>query len=439
MATHGSSPEAVAALRAAISGFLMERLQPKLDKLKPDDPNDHAARQKLIAEHQLVAWVADAARRVGQIQQVTHAVKFTHPSSEGSSLSSTGNPAAGESMIGTHLLGSEAAGDVVGNAAALDVYKFLRIEVAGRTLLERAIAGDAALAEALSSDATEAASWMAAFARLPEPKGGPASHTLARQVFWPLEDGAYHLLAPLFSSPLAHAMYRRVNDERFSDEAQAARDARRAGRPHPKGYRDFPHLVIQSFGGSKPQNISQLNSERHGENFLLASLPPVWNSPLTRPPRHTETVFGKYFERRGEVRRVANALRDFLRRTARAGSNVRIRDTRAEMVIALCSEVQQMAAEIRYDVAPGWTRGEDCRLNRAEQCWLDPARGDWDEAFAADRQRGDWQDEVCRRFAVWLNNRLKTDLTLFGDPEADAWRTALGEELKQLREELDHD
>lgn len=432
-----ASPEAVrrdaAHIRNAIAGFLQGRLQPKLDKLK--DSEDEA-RQKLIFDHQPAVWIADAVRRVGQIQQVTHAVKFTHPSADGSSLSSPGNPAAGPLTVGSHCLGAETLSDVVGNAAALDVYKFLRITVDGRTLLERAISSDPAFAEALSENVAKAAEWMEAFAGLPAPKGRPASHKLAKQIYWPVGEGAYHLLGPLLSSSLAHVVHKRIGDDRFSDEAKAARDARRAGKAHPHGYRDYPNLVIQSFGGSKPQNISQLNSERRGENYLLASLPPVWKSPAVRPPLKVETVFARYFERRKEVRRLTDVLRDFLRRVADAGTNIRIRETRADLVAELCSEVLHMGAELRAYLPPGWTTGTDCQLNLAEQCWLDPERGLHDPDFAAHVRLGDWKDEVCLRFGNWLNARLQTDKTHFGGAEALAWQSALGSELTMLREEL---
>lgn len=422
-------------IKAEIARFIREdRLQPKLDKLKDGDDE---ARQKLLANHQPATWIADAVRRVGQIQQVTHAIKFTHPSADGSSLSSPGNPDADALLVGSHSLGAQALPDVVGNAAALDVYKFLRLAVDGRTLLERAIGRDPAFAEALSDDTAKAAEWMEAFARLPEPKGRIASHKLAKQLYWPVGDGAYHLLAPLLSSPLAHAVHKRISEDRFSDAAKAARDARRAGKAHPEGYRDYPNLVIQSFGGSKPQNISQLNSERRGENYLLASVPPVWESPAIRPPLKIETVFSRYFERRREVRRLSDALKDFLRRVADSGTNIRIRETRADLVAELCGEALHMAAELRTYLAPGWTAGAECQLNLAEQCWLDPARGMGDEDFAAHCRRGDWKDEVCLRFGNWLNARLQTDKTHFGGLEALAWQSALGNELKLLREELD--
>ena len=424
-----ATQDVAARIRSTIVAFLQERLQPKLKY------GDDEARQKLIAEHQPAIWIADAARRVGQIQQVSHAIKFTHPSADGSSLSSAGNPLAGALELGTHSLAGDGAPDVVGNAAALDVYKLLRLNVDGRSLLERAIVRDPAFVEALSEDAAQAVEWMEAFATLSDPKGKPASHKLAKQLYWPMGDGAYHLLAPLLSSPLAHAVYQRISEDRFSETAKTAREARRAGKPHPQGYRDYPDLAIQSFGGSKPQNISQLNSERRGQNFLLASMPPIWRSAAIRPPLKIETVFGRYFERRSEVRRLVEGLKKFLRRVADVKSNIRIRATRQQMVADLCDQALQMAAELR-ELEPHWSAGTECRLNLDEQCWLDLERCLMDEEFAAYYRRGDWQDEVCRRFANWLNGRLKTDKTLLGSPEASEWKSLLEQELKMLREDL---
>jgi len=423
-------------IRSAIQTFLAERLQPKLDKLKPDE---HEARQSLIEAHQPATWIADAAKRVGQIQQVTHAIKFTHPSANGSSLSHGGNPAADRLEVGSHSLGAETAADVVGNAAALDVYKFLRLRVDGRSLLERAMARDPALLAALDEDEAVAAAWAEAFAALPQPKGQPASHKLAKQLYWPLAEGGYHLLSPLLASPLAHALHGRISQDRFSDAAKAAREARRNGKPHPEGYRDYPDLAIQSFGGSKPQNISQLNSERRGENLLLAALPPLWESPTLRPPLKTDSVFLRYYPYRREVRRLAGVLKDYLRSVAHRRSNVHMRYTRASLVSELVDEVLNMAAELHRGLEPGWTAQPDCQLRLAEQRWLDPQRGETDETFTARIHGDDWKDEVCKGFANWLNSALQTDRTAFGEAEAREWDQILKPELKLLREELADD
>lgn len=436
MAQSEPATEDNAHIRSAIQSFLAERLQPKLDKLKPDE---HEARQALIETHQPATWIADAARRVGQIQQVTHAIKFTHPSANGSSLSHEGNPAADRLEVGSHSLRAETVADVVGNAAALDVYKFLRLHVDGRSLLERAIAHDPALLAALNDDETVAAAWTEAFAALPQPKGQPASHKLAKQLYWPLADGGYHLLSPLLASPVSHALYTRISQDRFSDEAKAAREARRNGKPHPEGYRDYPDLAIQSFGGSKPQNISQLNSERRGENMLLASLPPLWESPALRPPLKTDSVFLRYYPYRREVRRLAGVLKEFLRSVAHRRGNMHMRYTRATLVAALVDEVLNMAAELRRGLEPGWTAQPDCQLRLAEQRWLDPERCRLDDAFAARTQGDDWKDEVCKGLANWLNSALRTDKTAFGEVEAREWVGILKQELTLLREELADD
>lgn len=428
-----SPPDPGGPLRAAIADFLRERLQPKLDKLKADDEPQRA---QLLTDYRPENWLADAARRVGQIQQVTHALKFTHPDARGSSLYAPGNPQAGEFQVGTHTLGDALAADVVGNAAALDVYKLLRLSVDGKTLLQRAIDRDPALAAALSDDAQEAGQWMEAFASLPQPKGRPASHKLAKQLYWPLADGRYHLLAPLFPTALVHVVWGTIREDRFSDAAKAARDARHAHAPHPHGYREYPQLAVQKFGGTKPQNISQLNSERYGENYLLPSLPPAWHSDPVHPPLRMASVFDRLFGNRPRVRDLTRILRDFLAGVENAPTNLRIRDKRAELTGYLCDELLLFAAEL-HELEPGWSLDPECRLNADEQCWLDPRRAGHDEPFAALRRGSDWQEAVCRRFGNWLNARLTTAHTPMGQAEAAHWADAIDRELRMIRLELD--
>ena len=91
-----------AQIQQAINGFIGQRLSDKLDKEKNEDK-----RQALHESHQPATWIADAARRVHQIQLVTHAVKYSHPDARGSSLCVTGDCAAGDSLVGTHTLNKQ--------------------------------------------------------------------------------------------------------------------------------------------------------------------------------------------------------------------------------------------------------------------------------------------------------------------------------------------
>ena len=434
-------PPSTADIKAVITQFLAERLQPKLDKIAEDD---NEQRERLREAHEPNTWIADAARRVGQIQQVTHAIKYTHPDARGSSLYSTGNPHAADTEVGTHTLGMDLAADVVGNAAALDVYKFLNLRLGERSLLDLAVAGEPALADAFSDNPEEAKAWMTAFATLPDAKSETASHKLTKQVYWPLGDGNYHLLAPLFPTSLVHGLWKTVREHRFSDAAKAAREARKAGVAHPHGFHEYPELAIRSFGGTKPQNISQLNSERYGENYLLPALPPTWQSPAIRPPFAVGSVFDRTFGNRPRVRERVRTLRAFLERVAHY-NNIQIRDKRAELTADLCDEALLYAAELRDavesgELTAGWTQDARCQLNRAEQLWLDPLRRHLDADFARDYQRDEWPDDICRRFGNWLNARLTTEKLPMSTVEAEHWRGVLEKEMRLLRRELaDHE
>lgn len=427
-------PGLVHSLQAAIHGFLQARLADKLAALKTGDAE---TRTRLQQEFLPEPWLADAARRAGQIRQVTHALKFTHPDAKGTSLQAGGNPQAGEGLIGTHTLTADLATDVVGNAAALDVYKFLRIEVAGQTLLARAVAADPALMAALPCDAATARQWLDAFAVIARVPENQSSHKFARQVYWPLGDGQYHLLAPLFPTSLAHAHWRTIQEDRFGEPARAAREAHRQQRVHPNGYREYRDLVVQKFGGTKPQNISQLNSERRGEHYLLAAVPPLWNAPRQQAPLGVESIFDRRFGQRPAVRQLLRVLGEFLLRVQQV-NNVHIRETRRSLVAQICDELLNYAATLQA-LEPGWSQHADCRLNDDEQCWFDPGRAMHDAAFAAMRQRGDWQAGVCKRFALWFNARLDSArLPMDADTSAH-WQSVLADELALIRTELQTD
>jgi CRISPR-associated protein Csy1 len=419
--------------RTIIHDFVADRLQAKLDKLKPDDADK---RTELLEAHQPSAWIADAAVRVAQIQLATHTLKPLHPDARGTNLHLSEFIKDTEELVGTHSLSGVLENDIVGNAAALDVFKFLALEHCGASLIDRVASRDPAIIAALSDDEAEATAWVEAFAAIKEIKGVPASHTLAKQVYFPLPQGGYHLLAPLFPTSLVHAVHATIREDRFGEAAKAARDAKKEGQAFAHGFREYPELLIQKFGGTKPQNISQLNSERRGENWLLPSKPPIWRTTLLRPPFGTESIFDGALTRTRTIRDAAKRLQEFLQNTAH--NNVAIREARARMVAEICDEVLQYAALLR-DLDPGWTADERCRLHEAEQLWLDPLRTLDDEAFKARRVWADWPVEVSQRFANWLNVAIASDRVRLGEAEAAQWTSDLHSELRLFKEVLEDD
>lgn len=425
------------ALTALITNFIQQRLTDKLDKLQADDPK----REQLTAQYQPVAWLADAARRVSQLQLVTHPLKSTHPDARGSSLFVAPDSLPARPEVGTHALPGFAS-DVVGNAAALDVYKFLKLEHDGQTLLSLLQAGDADLLAALSDDADQATAWCEAFCSITQPAGGPASHSLAKQVYWPVspddfppdahDPGHFHLLSVLNSSALSHWLYGRIQAHRFGDEAKAARQAKRDGVDHPHGYHDYPSLAEEKKGGTKPQNISQLNSERKGSNYLLASLPPQWDRSLTRPLYGVDSLFVPFGSQPG-VRRLLRELRDYLGTQPPEANNRHIRQRRDAWLDELFGELLQFGAAYSHSLPKGWSADSACRLPLYEQCWLDPYRAEDDADFKLAYQWQDWPAQLAERFAHWLNARL-------GEQRLSRHQLSLGEaEFHYWQRELAHD
>jgi len=413
--------------RTAIADFIQVRRETKL-KGKEDDA-------EAAAKYEYGTWLADAAHRVSQIQAVTHVLKATHPDARGSSLHAAPGTLPQHGEIGSHLLGEAFVEDVVGNAAALDVFKFLKVEVDGRRLLDWMQAEDADLKSALSDDDAIATEWMSAFASLVRPDAEPISHPMAKQVYWlvgddPLEDSQYHLLQPLFSSALAHAVHADIQEARFGEANKEARQAFREKKPFDAPYRDYRNLVARKLGGTKPQNISQLNSERGGINYLLPSLPPpAWQPSGLNLLKQASAFDGLIWF--GGMRELVRTLSDFL--DGDPAPTMETRRHRETIEQAIAQEMAMFGAAVRGQYQVGWTRDNACDLPRCEQLWLDPYRSELplrdepalraqDEDFNAAYERGDWADEVAGRFGDWLNARLHAaGLVDVSPPERRHW------------------
>ncbi len=436
-----------AGYRALIDAFLQERLQAKLDKLKPDDPSP----EELIASFARDAWLASAARRVEQIQAVTHSLKPIHPDARGTNLYVEPAKLSSLAELGSHALGERFAGDVVGNAAALDVYKLLKLEVHGRSLLAALLTQDADALHALHEDPAQAQALRDAFVSLTQPRAeGPSSHTLAKQLYWltgaeACADADYALLAPLYATSLAHAVHAQIHEDRFGESNKAARQARRERKAHGGIYHYYPDLAVQNMGGTKPQNISQLNSERRGVNYLLSSLPPRWNPTEKRLPVHAASVFERLFSASIEVRQTVHALRQFIE--SDPVPNLATRQRREAMMDTLLDELVSMAAELQQ-LPPGWTLHDPeqrfATLNRDEQLWLDPLRAELptETEFAQEWLRLDWPEAIGRRFSRWLNEQLRGKLHL-SDVEFREWKKELltdedgfKQQLREVRAQL---
>lgn len=333
--------------------------------------------------------------------------------------------------IGTHTLDDRFVEDTaVKDAKHLDVFSFLKQPFEGRRLIDWIRDDDPQLRQALHADPSVAYTWIEEFKKLVRSNDAPVSHPLAKQIYWcvrddPTEDGNFSLLQPLFASSLAHAIHVEINDARFGEANKEARQAHRERKPSDTGYREYRGLVTRKLGGTKPQNISQLNSERGGVNYLLASLPPHWKSE--KRPRSLLGINSaiERFAYFGEVRSLVRHLAKFL--LSEPPSNVETRKQRECLEEAIGLELPVFAATIRASFEAGWTRDEACGLPQCERLWLDPDRTELplregheeeDQAFIDDYHFADWPSEIADGFGNWLTARLhEAGLKAVGDSE----------------------
>ncbi|MFM4721191.1 type I-F CRISPR-associated protein Csy1 [Aeromonas bivalvium] len=389
-------------LSSAIDDYISARLEAKPDKWPSKGD-----------------WLDDAAKRAKQITLVTHAPKFTHGDARGIGARVEGQE--GEGFLSTASLATPAI-DVIGNAAALDVANLLLLEADGKRLVDQIQDGDASSLAVFTKDKVQLETWCDG---LSQALVGSTltTHTLAKQTYFPVDEG-YHLLSPLFASSLCHALYQRIEQARFGDEAKAAREARRKNECSDLSVVDFPHLAEQHFGGTKPQNVSLLNSKRYGRAYLLSCQPPTWQDRLTAP--ENQEHFWKRYEHR--VAATLGELNRFLKSVEQADNNDAIKQRRADLVDDLVGALLNYGAELRT-LPSGWSRAMAEPLNEAFCRWLDPI----DSQALSDEEA----NQIALAFGRRLNQRLQKRLTHVGDAELHVWRRLLARQLRLLKQDLE--
>lgn len=423
-----------------VTAHLAERRAEALSKIKGSDTKAENRRAEIHGSenYQLPALVNAAIQSAGQIQLASHLLKPTYPDAKvrlTTNLKVRPSSLPKTLEVGSHVLNDATHPDTTGNGAYVKkIYELERLLSApfeNRSFLDWLMDNDVEVAIALGCVGDNASSIRAILIALFDARcEASASHRMAKQLYWLVgndahDDHAFHLLAPLYPTLLVHRVYQQLQEDRFSDDAKAARVARNAGNYHPRPVREYPKLATQKLGGTKPQNISQLNSERRGDNCLLASIPPIWKSEDVRPLLRVGSLF-KVYGRRRAVAQQARALRLFLQ-----GDPPRNEPTRRqvrEWVQSLIDELVLFQAEL-FTLAPGWSQADECQLSADQRAWLDP-QGQGPGAIDQD----DAADAVAADFARWVNAQLSDPLPV-GDPEFLFWRKLAREQFAAYERE----
>lgn len=373
-----------------IKAFLDDRkaawLKAKLNTSQSADEQaqlQHEANEKFA----LANWLPDAARRAGQLTMVSHPGKFSHPSAKTSSIIAN-NPRANDGYLRTGNIAYDL--DVFGNAAAMDVYKFLNLSMDdGKTVLAHLEADSPEITRLFTLSTASYDDLKRGFLSIKQLDSVGKTDHLVKQVYFPVADD-YHLLSLLTPSGLLTQLKTRIDAMRFSDAAKAAREAKKKNEYHAEGCDDVLELTVTAFGGTKPQNISVLNNQNAGRAYLLASTPPILQKRQIRLPIYDffrNSLRAKAFEE-------SFLALDKLIRTDI--NNLTVRQGIQNCLKFIIDQVLQRVFSIRA-FGVGWSKSDHYQdLPKSQQIWLD-------EAYLEQRETEDeWLKEVATDFARWL-------------------------------------
>lgn len=365
-------------------------------------------------------WLTDAAQRAKPLSFATHAIKYTHVHAVGSSVLSLQKQDVDSGYMTTETL-KDPRVDVVGSAGfpnALGAANLSKLEHNGDSLMACLKRGDGSALVPFTQNQDQLKEWVRGFSLALADKP-LKSHALAKQFYFPVSEQQYHLLSPLFSSPLAQAIYDRIIYARFDDKTKPIRDAKKHKKYSQNLAVSYPKTAVQNFGDKgvmKQRNVSQLNGVRGGKAFLLSSAPPPWQAQL-KPPVNSKSIFSSEYNRRAW--RQAQSLQRYLLSIQDCDSTMAIRHKLAAYLDELVDTLFNYAAEIQSMTQyAGWS-ADAKNLKRAQQLWLDPYRKD--PLFQEERARGDWQEQIADDFAFWLKRKLNHEKLIFGKVEDQEW------------------
>lgn len=414
-------------MTASIQAFLNERKELWLkDRLKKAINETEVADLQLQADERfsLGEWLPDAAKRVGQLSMVSHPSKFSHPSAKTSSV------IAQEKYANDGYLRSGNVDyplDVFGNAAAMDVFKFLSIDLGnGQTVLDAFEKQDIDLKEFIQHSSLDFDTLRSAFLVIKETDTSVKTDHLVKQVYFPIEHGGYHLLSLLTPSGLMTKLKQNIDAIRFSDETKQAKERRKKNESDDVGYADIYDLTVTAYGGTQPQNVSVLNSQNAGRAYLLASYPPQLEKRTIRLPK---TDFFAQCLYRKNFQDSFSQLHKFMQLDV---NNIDIRIAIRNIIQFAIDQVLFQAWKIRESYTAGWSNQDYyLALPKLQRKWLD-------DFYEAEREQDDdWRDELSREIARWIlrsYEKVISDAYILGAGELIDVKQRVEKSLQQTKE-----
>ncbi len=338
-------------------------------------------------------WLPDAAKKAASIRATTHPAKFSHPAADVRSQTplvfhpydGTEGEQTGYLCDGTFT--AEQTVDFVANAAIIPVVEFLKAPLQNeKTVLQNIYEGTPEADEILqlgSSEEHSVEELRDGFLEALGKSDKDTTDTRVKQVYFPTGEGKYHLLSVLTNSVGISELKRRVTERR------PKWDKKKLVEP---GY-FIPNIGHVKYGGTKPQNISYLNSKSIGlgGTLLLPSLPPAEPKVRRFIPRKNffyEALKFSYWDFR-------DVYEHYARLENTDYSNRNINDEIKYLIDKYVSMMLDLADDVRLNISNGNEKAIS-GLPKSQRDWLNPA------LLESMPSSPDWLPEIEREMARWF-------------------------------------
>jgi CRISPR-associated protein Csy1 len=394
----------------AITTFFEERKAAWLKKNISATMSEVEVREKEMeceAKFALTQWLPNAANRAGQISISTHPCTFSHPSSRKNKNGYASSIIANSKRVNDGFLRSgnvSVDADALGNAAALDVYKFLTLVMEdGQTLIEH-LGQDTDLAVSLLSlpnvdESQNHQMLKQGFLAMTTGAGESITSSKIKQVFFPITDDftaqqtdaeSYHQLSILIASGIVFDLRKRLDGMRFGDAIKIARAKKKNNQEH-EGYSEIYNLTTIGYGGTKPQNISVLNNQNGGKAHLFMSAPPQLKNRQIHFP-HTD-----FFSQTVNYYQCKNQFYQLHKLYSRDDNNMHIRAQRDEYYQSVIDHIIEKMWQIRSIALEQYNPTAN-QLPSSQKTWLCENDGSKSLRDFTD----DWLDDIVKSVATFL-------------------------------------
>lgn len=397
-------------LDEAITAFFDERKAAWLKKNISATMSEVEVREKEMecaATFSLKQWLPNAANRAGQISISTHPCTFSHPSSRKNKNGYASSIIANCNRVNDGFLRSgnvAVNADALGNAAALDVYKFLTLLMEDGQALIQHLEQDTELALNLFSlpNVDESQNYRVlkqGFLAMTTGVGESITSSKIKQVFFPVKEQTagqlssaeyYHQLSILTASGILFELRKRLDGMRFGDAIKIARDKKKNNQEH-EGYSEIYNLTTIGYGGTKPQNISVLNNQNGGKAHVFMCAPPQLKNRNIHFP-HTD-----FFSQTVNYFQCKNQFYQLHKLYSRDDNNMHIRAERDEYYQSVIDHIIEKMWQIRSIAIEQYNPSSN-QLQSSQNTWL----CEEESSKTLRETTDDWLDDIVKSVTTFL-------------------------------------